>query len=214
MEILGKYKEYRKIQTNLHSKILDKCVSPDDIYRTAELLGILKNNTIIIEADYENDAVYDFNVYEKIKDGKNSVSQYIELGEETIAQEDELLSVMVKTDTSLYEVVQCEKEKGLIILKDVLSDSYETFMVRDIGLSTISKNFLVFTRLIHLDEFSMTSGLGFLFRENHKQYLLKRSKKLMKKVNSGDPSIDRFLAFFQLNRSDGLPTLYQTIGQQ
>lgn len=212
MEILGKYKEYRKIQTNLHAKILKRCVSADDLHRTAELLGILKNNKIIIEADYENDAVYDFNVYEKIKEGKNSVSQYIELGEDTTAQENELLSVMEKTTTSLYGIVENDKEKGLVVLKDVLSQSDESFMVRDVGLSSKNQNILVFTRLIHFDEFSMTSGLGFLFRENHKQYLLKRSKKLIKKINSGASSIDRFLAFFQLNRSDGLSTLYHTIG--
>lgn len=213
MEILEKYKEYRRIQTYLHGKILDKCVSPDDIYRTAELFGVWKNNTIVLQADYENDAVYDFNVYEKVKDGKNSVSQYIELGEETTTQEDELLSVMVETSTSLYEVVECEKEKGLVVLKDVLSQSDENIMVRDIGISTINRKILLFTRLIHLDEFSMTTGLGYIFRENHKQYLLKRSKKLMKKINSGDPSIDRFLAFFQLNRLDGLPSLHEPIGQ-
>lgn len=214
MDILEKYKEYRQIQTNLHTRILMKCVRADDLYSSAELLGIFKNNTIILESDYENDAVYDFCVYEKVKDGKNSVSQYIELGEECTAQENKLLSVMEKTNTSLYEVVECEKEKGLVILKDVLSQSDENIMVRDIGISSMNRKNLLFTRLIHLDEFSMTSGLGYIFRENHKQYLLKRSKKLMKKINSGDPSIDKFIVFFQLNRSDGLPSLHQTIGQQ
>lgn len=211
MEILEKYKEYRRIQTNLHGEILNKCVNRDDIYRTAEHLGILENNEIVLQLEYEKDVIFDYTVYEKIKNGKNSVSQYIELGEDTTAQENELLSVMEKTYTSLYEVVECEKEKGLVVLKDILSQTNESYRVRDVGLSVRNKDILIFTRLIHLDEFSMTSGLSYLFRENHKQYLLKRSKKLMKKINSGAPSIDRFLAFFQLNRSDGLTTAFQTI---
>lgn len=211
MEILEKYKEYRRIQTNLHGEIVNKCVNRDDIYRTAELLGILENNEIVLQLEYEKDVIFDYTVYEKIKNGKNSVSQYIELGEDTTAQENELLSVMEKTNTSLYEVVECEKEKGLVVLKDILSQTNESYRVRDVGLSVRNKDILIFTCLIHLDEFSMTSGLSYLFRENHKQYLLKRSKKLMKKINSGDPSIDRFLAFFQLNRSDGLTTAFQTI---
>jgi hypothetical protein len=57
----------------------------------------------------------------------------------------------------------------------------------------------------------MTSGLGFMFIINHKQYLLKRSRKLMKKIDSGDASIDRFIALFHLNRLDGLPTVFEKI---
>jgi len=56
--------------------------------------------------------------------------------------------------------------------------------------------------------YSMTSGLGFLFSMNHKQYLLKRSRKLVKKTNSDDASMVRFIAFFHLNKLDGLPALF------
>ena len=212
MDLLEKYKEYRKIQVELHRKIIDKCVGAEVYNKSAEMMGIVKNNEIILESNYESDAIFDFNVYESKKQGKNSVSQYIESAKETTVQEDELLTAMVKSYTRLYEVVERDEEKGIVLLKGAFDDSNELLKVIDIGFSkTLDKNKLVFTRLIQLDEFCMTSGLGFIFSANHKQYLFKRSRKFMKKINSGDEYIDRFIAFFQLNRSDGLPTVHQHI---
>jgi hypothetical protein len=214
MELLEKYKEYREIQIRLHSKILDTCVRADDFNKSTEIMGIVKNSEIVLESNYEKDVILDFNLYEKIKNGKNSVSEYIELEVETTPREEELLTAMKKSSTGLYEVVECEKEKGIVILKDVSNGSNDVIKVIDMGLSgSLNKNILVFTRLLHLDEITMTSGLGFIFTANHKQYLLKRSRKFMKKIDSGDASADRFIAFFQLNRSDGVPTVFQKINE-
>ena len=69
----------------------------------------------------------------------------------------------------------------------------------------------MFTRLLHLKDFSMTSGLGFIFDPNHKDYILTRSRKMQKKIKSGDASVDRFVVYFHLNRSDGMPILYKDI---
>ncbi|WP_019415367.1 hypothetical protein [Paenisporosarcina sp. TG20] len=114
---------------------------------------------------------------------------------------------MEKTDNLLYEITKIDKENGVLFLKEVLSNN-DAVQVVDVGLSSgLNENMLVFTRLIHLGEFSMTSGLVYYFLADHKQYLIKRSAKFMKKVNSGDPSVDRFIAFFKLNRLDGVATL-------
>lgn len=212
MDIVEKYKEYRKIQVGLHNKILEKCVSKKDFKESTKRLGIYKNNVMVLESVYEKDVIFDYNTYENIKNGKNSVSAFIELGEETTPQEAELLAAMQEATTSLYEVIECQKENGIILLKDLMGDSDVIFKVIDIGLSeTLNENFLLFTRLVHLDDFSMTTGLCFIFSINHKQYLLKRSRRLMKKINSGDSSLDRFIAFFHLNRSDGEPMKFNEI---
>lgn len=210
MDHLEKYKEYRETLIKLHSKILDECVNADDFNKSTEIIGIVKNNQVILGSNYEEDAILDFNVYENIKNGENAVSEYIERKQGTTSQEDELLTAMEKSKTGLYQVIESDEDKGMVTLKDIVSDSEDDiFTIIDVGLSKGSNNnIIVFTRLIHLEEYSMTSGLGFIFSMNHKQYLLKRSRKLMKKINSGDASIDRFIAFFFLNRSDGLPTLF------
>jgi hypothetical protein len=211
MTILEKYKKYRQIQVELHGKILDRCVSADDFNKSTEIIGVVQNHTIVLESNEEKDAILDFNIYSRIKNGKSSVIQYAEQVAETNEFEEKLLTAMKTSDISLYEVVEIEKEKGIVDLKDVLNNT-DIVKVIDIGLSeSTNSNILIFTRLLHLDGFSMTSGLGFVFSKNHKQYLINRSRKLAKKINSGDPLADRFIAFFKLNRSDGLPIILEKV---
>lgn len=206
MQLLEKYQEYRKLQVKLNDDILDKCVDSANFNKATEILGIVQNNAIVIESNYEKEVILDFNIYGNIRNGGNSVSKYIEQAKDSSEQEIELLAAMEKTDNLLYEVTKIDRDQGVLFLKEVLSDN-DAVQVIDVGLSSgINENVLVFTRLIHLGEFSMTSGLVFCFLADHKQYLIKRSSKLMKKINSGDPSVDRFIAFFKLNRLDGVPT--------
>lgn len=211
MDLVEKYKKYRKALVTLHGKILNMCVSKMDFEKSGEMVGIVQNKKMILESPEEKDAIYDFNIYEKIKMGKNSLSEYIEQATATNELEEELLVTMKASGASLYEIVTVEKENGIVMLKDILND-IGAVKVIDIGLSgSLDENLLVFTRLLHLDDFSMTSGLGFILPADHKPYLIKRSRKLMKKINSGDPSVDRFIAFFKLNRSDGLPIILEKI---
>lgn len=68
---------------------------------------------------------------------------------------------------------------------------------RYIGMSeNLNPNIFLVTRLINLDEFSMTSGLTFAFAME---------------VTGFDESVARFIAFFMLNRSNGLPVLLEKV---
>lgn len=49
------------------------------------------------------------------------------------------------------------------------------------------------------------------FQKEYKQYLLKKSKIIAKKLNIEDNSTKRFVSFFHLHRTDGLPTTYQDV---
>ena len=82
----------------------------------------------------------------------------------------------------------------------------------DIGMSeNLNPNILLFTRLIHLNEFSMTSGLTLAFSKNHIEYLMQKARKMIKKIQSGNDSADRFIAFLNLNRINGLPVLLENV---
>ncbi|OPH54982.1 hypothetical protein BC351_30135 [Paenibacillus ferrarius] len=98
------------------------------------------------------------------------------------------------------------------MLNDILSDSDEPIKIIDISLSnnTISSP-LIYTRVLDLEGFSMTSGLGFVFSIDHKDYILNRSRKMLKKLKSGDTSLDNFVTYFHLNRSDGILTRFETV---
>jgi len=212
MDLKEKYISYRKRLVALHMQILTECVSDEDYLKSAGILGILsENNEIVIESTSEKDALYDYNIYGNIRNGSNALSEYVNKYPPSNKVDEELLLAMKSSDVGLYEVTNHDPENGIIMLTDVMNSSL-TIKLIDIGLSeNLNSNILLFTRLIHLDEFSMTSGLTFAFSIDHKEYLIKKSQKMKKKVKEFDASVARFVTFFQLNRSDGLPVLLEKV---
>ena len=211
MDFEEKYRNYRKRQVGLHMAILEGFVSADDYLKSAALLGILNpNNKVVIESKSEKDALYDFSIYGNIRAGSSALSEYIEKYPPENSEDEELLSAMKKSDVQLYEVAD-SKEDGFIILKDPFLKT-ESIKLIDIGMSeNLNPNILLFTRLINLNEISMTSGLTFAFSKDHSDYLMQKSRKMIKKIQSGDDSVDRFIAFFNLNRLNGLPVLLEKV---
>ncbi|GAA0361918.1 hypothetical protein [Bacillus horti] len=207
------YRQYRQVQVGLHTKILNDYVHENEFKQAAELLGILdKQNRVVIESDADKDALYDFNIYGKIRDGKSTLSLFADNYSSINQLENELLTAMLQSEASLYEVIDIDKKEGMIILNDIFSNKNQPIKLIDLSLSNSTKqSTLIYTRLHHLKEFSITSGLGFIFSENHRDYILNRSRKMLKKMKTGDTSNDRFIVFFQLNRSDGLPILFEKV---
>lgn len=213
MVSIEQYRQYRQVLVELHSKILNDYVHETEFKQAAEILGILnKQNRVVIESETDKDALYDFNIYEKIRDGKSTLSLFEENYSLKNQLEHELLKAMLQSEASLYEVTYIDKKEGMLILNDILRGLNKPFKLIDLSLSdSIKHNALIYTRLLHLEEFSITSGLGFLFSINHKDYILNRSRKMLKKMKTGDTSTNRFIVFFHLNRSDGLPILFEKV---
>jgi hypothetical protein len=208
---LQEYKDLRKKLREIHNNILE-LVSQDDATKAAKLLGTLENKEIVLESPTEQDAHMDFFVYGEIFNGSSKLAIYKKKHNEENNEDHKLMKVMEKSDTSLYEVVEIDRENKTVLFKDVLHPSNEVFKVVDTGMSeTLNENILVFTRLLHLENFSMTSGLIFIFRREHQEYLLRRSRKIAKKLENGNDSDKRFIAFFELNRRDGMPALLEDV---
>jgi hypothetical protein len=197
----------------LHSKILNSCVHQAEFMHAAKILGILdKRNQVVIELGVEEDPICDFNIYENIRDGKSTLSLFAENYSSDDPLEKDLLNAMLQSEASLYEVAKVDENEQTLILNDVLNGSNKTCKLIDLSMSkTVKPNALVYTRLLHFEGFSMTTGLGFIFSENIKDYLLNRSRKMMKKMQTGDAPTNRFIAFFHLNRSDGLPAIFAEV---
>ncbi|GIP33484.1 hypothetical protein [Paenibacillus sp. J2TS4] len=210
---IEQYKHYRQVQVGLHSKIMEDLVHATEFQQAASILGILyKQNQIVIESYAEQDALYDFNIYETIREEKSSLSGFAENYLADNHVENELLNAMLHSETSLYEIISIDNKEGMLILRDILRGLNKSVKLVDLSLiNCIQQNVLIFTRLLHLEEYSITYGLGFVFSNNHKDYILSRSRKMLKKMKTGDPSTDRFIVFFHLNRSDGIPVSYEKV---
>ncbi|SHI19213.1 hypothetical protein [Desulfosporosinus lacus] len=212
MDLKEKYISYRKRLVEIHMQILKEFVNGEDYLKAASILGILdKNNRVVIESTSENDAIYDFNIYGSVRNGSNAFSEYINKYPPSSKVDEELLIAMKKSDIGLYKIADHAQENEIIMLSDVMKES-EPIKLIDIGMrENLNPNIFLVTRLINLDEFSMTSGLAFAFAIDHKDYVLKNSRKRMKKVTGFDESVAKFIAFFMLNRSNGLPVLLEKV---
>ncbi|WP_248928632.1 hypothetical protein [Paenibacillus hamazuiensis] len=210
MNLLDQYKSYRKMQFELHKKILKEIARINDLKKSAEMLGVLKNNDIVLEKEEERDSLLDFIVYETTVTGPSAFTLYAEKHPPANEEEAELYQAMKRSATALYEIEDIDVSACILKLKGM--DTNQVVNVIDLGMSqTLKKGMLLFSRIVRFDEYGMTSGLVYGFSENHRVYVMSRSRKLMKKVKSGNESVDRFVAFFHLNRSDGVPRLLEKV---
>lgn len=210
MDKIKEYKHIRKRLVEIHHRIIDS-LTGKNILQTARVIGIVENKTIVFESELEQDALMDFAVYRQMDSGKSKIAEYVATNANIDEDEENLLKAMIETKTMLYEVIEVNRIDKTIKLKEVLNNS-GIFTVVDLGMSeTIDENVLIFTRLIHLETFSITSGLIFTFKHEHLEYLKKRSRKMMKKIEAENDSDKRFIAFFKLYRRDGIPFMLEEV---
>ena len=96
-----------------------------------------------------------------------------------------------------------------LLLRDLLGKRGEVKLT-DIHLSeTAVVGILLFLRVVPLADFNMTSGVMFVFPGGRDDYLLKRYRKLGAKAPSDVDAMKRFIAFFWLNRTEGVEVGYK-----
>ena len=116
---------------------------------------------------------------------------------------------MKNSKTSLYQIKSIDKENHTLYLEDMLNVG-ENISIIGIGFSESAPcNMIVFLRIIKLQKFNFTSGMAMSFLENHREYLLRRSKKFAKKLKMEDESIKKFISYFNLNRTDGIEIIFE-----
>lgn len=112
---IEQYKHYRQVQVGLHTKIMENMIHATQFQQAASILGILdKQNQIVIESYSERDALYDFNLYETIREGKSYLSGFAEKYLADNYVENELLMAMLHSETSLYEIISINNKEGML----------------------------------------------------------------------------------------------------
>ena len=209
MTIVKKYKIYRKTCKELNSKIIKTCLKSDVFIKSARLLGFAHGDTLIFDNESEMDVLMDFALHEYRVNNKNTIEIYREKigGQNKI--EKEILDALISSYTSLFKITSICENENTLVLYDILNKK-DNIRLIDIGLSTTTiPGLLLFIRLVGLKDFSMTSGISFVFPENLEVYLLKRYKRLSRKVKSESASIKRFISFFRLSKTDGIEVRYE-----
>ena len=204
---IRKYQQYRGIAQKLSEKVLEKFTDNQSLKVVGKLLGITEGKTVMLDSEEELNFITDFSLFEYQVEGKNFVQRYQE--DETAKKteiEMEILTAQSLSYTSLFKITETDPVNATVTLSDLLNNNQDLKII-NINLSqTAYPGLLIFTRIEPFADFYTASGMFALFSEKSERSLLKKMKIMMRKVKSDVESVQRFVAFFKLNRKEGLMT--------
>ncbi|UXE58375.1 MAG: hypothetical protein KA717_20015 [Woronichinia naegeliana WA131] len=187
--------------------MIEKFTDNQSLKVVGKLLGITEGTTVVLDSEEELNFVMDFSIFEYQVEGKNFVQRYQE--DETAKKteiETEILAAQGLSYTSLFKITETDPVNATVTLSDLLNNNQELKII-NINLSqTAYPGLLIFTRIEPFADFNAASGMYALFPEVSERSLLKKMKIMMRKVKSDVESVQRFVAFFKLNRKEGLMT--------
>ncbi|MHC0039588.1 hypothetical protein [Pseudoneobacillus sp. C159] len=204
MNNLTLYKNYRQVGIDLNTELIQQ-VDVQVFVKAASLLELFEKGNVVIKQRQQSDYLYDFVLHENLNNEYTMVEKY----KASYTNEDELktrvLDAFLSSYTSLFKIVSVTPETSTLELEDLLNPDRENLFVTDLNFSKKAKpNLLLFTRILPFNDLFMLSGSSFIFKEEHETFILTRYKKLVKKVPLESESAKRFVAFYQLNQTDGL----------
>lgn len=203
------YEVYRKASRDVIHKIMDECLKPDQLMKSARLLSIVRGDLMVFKNEEETDILMDFALYEYKEDDKNIIAIFKERVGGRKDNEKKILDAMLSSYTSLFKITSVSPREKFSLLRDLLNERQD-LKLWDLGLSqTAIPGFLIFIRLVPLKDAFMTSGISFVFPPHLEKYLLRKYKKLSKKTDPARLSSERFIFFFRQSRIDGLEVRFE-----
>jgi hypothetical protein len=217
---MTKLDEYRKIRTEgtaLCTKLFGQ-LSRTEFNNAGRLLGILHKNTLIFDEDGTNGTEIshfsDFSIYDYYNAEKlNTVQRYWQQhGEQLPEIERCILQAQLKSQSSLFAVIDSDPQEATITLQNLFDDNHQV-VVTDISMSQSPqiKEYLIFTRILPFDSFNMTSGISFIFFKDDEDLLRKKYNALFKKTFAHTPQAKNFIIFLKLSHKFGVPVLHQQL---
>ena len=205
MKQLERYEKYRKAGEQLHGKLADRALDHERALDTASLLGIQTDGAEVAYAsEHEFFAHFECLLYEYPIDGRTAVDRYrSEVGGETPVEED-LLSAMVTSRTSLFRARGSDPITGTVTLSDMIEDVPDIELTDRNFAMNHSTNVAVFLRVLRFDEFAMSSGVAFPFPTGITDDLLSVYNDVREKTSRPD-SLARFVTFYRLYKAHGDP---------
>ena len=178
------------------------------IKHSAKMLGItVQGDEFMFDSEEETSHLMDFVLFDYKVNGKNAVQVYRETHKEQSIADNEIIDSMLSSYTSLFEVVAIS---GYTLqLKDLFRIMDKPIKLIDVSFSgSAIPGMLLFIRLVPLNDYYMTSGVSFVFRNELKEYLVRRYSKISKKIKAADDDISRYFSFFKLSKECGEEVRY------
>ncbi|KAF0249023.1 MAG: hypothetical protein FD167_1572 [bacterium] len=210
MQPIEQYIYYREIAKTLIGIKVPEILGKNALGNSGKMLGLVQGErTLVFESENEMSYLMDFAINEYREDGKTAVEKYRDTigGENEV--EKEILEAACSSYTTLFKIDSISKEKNTLIIDDLFYVKGKIELT-DIGFSqSATPELLLFTRIFPFKTFNMTSGISFIFARKSEDNIIKKYKKLYKRINLENKQTKRFIAFFKLNRADGLTVKLQ-----
>ena len=190
--IIEEYKNIRNAEKDFAYKVLDfKKDNREEVIYAGKLLGFWDGQAMVFDSDDESDVLMDFLIYERNKQGEKLIDKFYDSETELDDIEEEILEGMVSYHSSLFEIVNINKESCILTLIDLFDKNHKEFKLIDLGLSQTCIIGLVFYyRLLPIRDINMTSGVSFGFDSSVKDRIF------------SDISFARFKRKGKLNSTD------------
>ncbi|CAA6812210.1 MAG: Unknown protein, partial [uncultured Thiotrichaceae bacterium] len=196
---ISRYKEIRQVGIELNTKIFET-IDKADIRIAARVLGLVKGKKIVIDSESEMDRFTNFVINDYVsQDGKNLIEKYLERNSDSLTEDEKtLLDALLIAKPSLYRIVEVDKHNSSVKLTDIINKDIELTII-DIGFSqSVILDFILYTRVLCIDDIYMTSGAVMLFDGIDEKYLIEKSKLYAKKSFASSDATKRAAAFFKL----------------
>jgi hypothetical protein len=208
MVSLDHYQAYRKTATALNHQIIDALVERAVLMRAARALDVARGDTFVFESEAEMNVLMDYALYEYRVQGKALVEVYREQTTPLTPMQRELLDGMCQSYTSLFRITEVHAAESTLVLADRLQQRADIPLIDIMFSRTVKPGMLLFTRVVPLSMMNMTAGIAFVFPGESEAHLLRRYKRLSKRVKADTESARRLVAFFQLNRTEGIEVAF------
>jgi len=200
------YLEIRQKMIMLNTKIFKQDMNDTNyITKAAKCLGLKsENNNIYFYSESEQESFWDFMTYEEIL-GNNSLFNNAISNSDFSKTDIQFLNKYNVFETALY-IIKANKMNEIEICN---IETNQILSLYDINLAKENlNNGILFTRIINIGSYFMTSGFSYLFLENI-DTVINRAKILKTKEFCINHSVTRFRVMLKLNRMYGKNVKYK-----
>jgi hypothetical protein len=214
MSSLEYYRQLRAEGMDFNSKLFRQ-LNRADLNNVGRLLGVLRKGVLMLDEEGAGgtniDHFADFAIFDYYNaEGLNVVQRYWQQHKGQLSEaEDRLIHAYLNVRSSLFSVVEIDPQKSIIKLQDLFDDNYQV-EITDISMSQspLLNDCLIFTRILTVEPFNITSGISFVFRKDKEGILLKKYKSMIKQTIAYTPQAKNFIVFLKLSHKLGVRTKY------
>ena len=155
--LVARYKELRKITFRLQNEVLPEYLSKRAFEICGKKLGVLHNNTLVLDNMDQTGVIMDYCIYNYRERGLNTVLRYLADSQlDPDSDEYVVVKAMSKSFHALVQIADVLPGVG-VQSRDLLNN--REYLLIDMGLSqTAVKGVVIATRLLNYEDFVTTSG--------------------------------------------------------